>query len=172
VGSSTEAALWHARRVHHATEAAYRLQTRLLPGRDPRILHDAWAAGEVSDSDLAHLIPDVWLWHDWPEVAIGTDAWLSMFRATGFLIHPGYLIRPSAPVTVYRGASEARSRGMAWSVFEERARQFGTRHSSLGQVHLYRTEAPLDSMLAFFERRGEGEQLVLDPSAISVDLID
>jgi hypothetical protein len=46
----------------------------------PRILYDGWVAGEVSDRDLRGLIPDTWLYVDWPERIIGASKWVRMFR--------------------------------------------------------------------------------------------
>lgn len=37
----------------------------------PRVLYDAWADGQISDCDLRPLIPDTWLYVDWPERVIG-----------------------------------------------------------------------------------------------------
>lgn len=57
----------------------------------PRILYDAWAAGQVSADDLRGLIPDTWLYVDWPERVIGADKRVQMFRSAGFLSIP---VRP------------------------------------------------------------------------------
>jgi hypothetical protein len=87
---------------------------RLLAGivqdrlNGPRVLHDAWAAGQVSDGDLRTLIPDTWLYVDWPERVIGTGKWVQMFRAAGFLSIPYGLSRPEPAITVFRGATEER----------------------------------------------------------------
>ena len=49
----------------------------------PRALYDAWAGGQISDCDLRPLIPDTWLYVDWPERVIGADKWVRLFRAAG-----------------------------------------------------------------------------------------
>jgi hypothetical protein len=36
----------------------------------PQVLYDAWAGGQISDRDLRALIPDTWLYVDWPERVI------------------------------------------------------------------------------------------------------
>ena len=42
----------------------------------PRIPYDAWAAGQISNDDLRGLIPDTWLYVDWPERIIGAGKWV------------------------------------------------------------------------------------------------
>lgn len=42
----------------------------------PTILYKAWAARLVSDQDLRGLIPDTWLYMDWPERIIGAANWV------------------------------------------------------------------------------------------------
>ena len=66
----------------------------------PRVLYDAWADGQISDCDLRPLIPDTWLYVDWPERVIGADKWVQLFRAAGFLSIPYGLFRPDSAMTV------------------------------------------------------------------------
>jgi hypothetical protein len=54
----------------------------------PQVLYDAWAGGRISDRDLRLLIPDTWLYVDWPEGVIGAGKWVQLFRAAGFLTYP------------------------------------------------------------------------------------
>jgi hypothetical protein len=58
-----------------------RLMAEIVQDRleGPRILFDAWATGQVSDLDLRGLIPDIWLYVDWPERTIGAVKWVQMF---------------------------------------------------------------------------------------------
>jgi hypothetical protein len=53
--------------------------------KDPLILYDAWVGGRISDDNLRSLIPDTWLYVDWPERVVGAVEWVRMFRAAGFL---------------------------------------------------------------------------------------
>jgi hypothetical protein len=75
-----------------------RLRAEIVQDRldGPRILYDAWAAGPVSDLDLRGLIPDTWLYVDWPERIIGAVKWVRMFRSAEFLTVPyGLPVRPT-----------------------------------------------------------------------------
>jgi hypothetical protein len=79
------------------SEAGQRLLTRIVLDRPrgPQVLYDSWAAGKVSDADLPGLIPDTWLYFDWPEQVIGADKWIAMFRAAGFVSIPYGQPRPA-----------------------------------------------------------------------------
>jgi hypothetical protein len=103
--------------VTEAPEAGMRLLAEIVQDRlnGPRILHDAWTAGRVSDGDLQALIPDTWLYVDWPERVIGAGKWVQMFRAAGFLSIPYGLPRPENAITAFRGATEERRAGMSWT---------------------------------------------------------
>ena len=100
----------YAGRVHGASEAGMRLLAEIVSDRlsGPQILYDAWDAGRIADEDLRELIPETWLYVDWPERIIGTDNWVRLFRAAGFLTIPYGLTRPTSAVTVYRVPASAR----------------------------------------------------------------
>ncbi len=146
-----------------------RLQVRIVLDRNegPRILHDAWAAGEISDLDLRALIPDTWLFMDWPERVIGAAAWTRMYRAVGFLSVPYGLLAPAEPMTLYRGASPELKAGMSWTEDVDRADQFRQRHSWYAATAIYRTVVAPGAVLAFIERRGESPpEVVVDPAML------
>jgi hypothetical protein len=147
-----------------------RLHAQIVQDRlsGPRILYDAWVAGEVSDLDLRGLVPDTWLYMDWPERVIGAAKWTRMFRASGFLSIPYELPRPAIPLTVYRGASAERRAGMSWTEDVERADQFRQRHSWHAPTAIYRTEVSPAAVLARLERPGEGPpEVVVDPAMLT-----
>jgi hypothetical protein len=134
----------------------------------PRALYDAWAGGQISDCDLRPLIPDTWLYVDWPERVIGADKWVQLFRAAGFLTIPYGLSRPDSAMTVFRGATADRRSGMSWTTDVRRAHQFRQRHSWHTPTAIYRTVAPPDAVLALLERRGEGPpEVVVDPRMLA-----
>ena len=95
----------------------------------PRVLYHAWADGQISDCDLRPLIPDTWLYVDWPERVIGAGKWVRLFRGSGFLSIPYGLSRPDSAMTVFRGATAERRSGMSWTTDIGRANQFRQRHS-------------------------------------------
>ena len=134
----------------------------------PQILYDAWDAGRIADEDLRELIPETWLYVDWPERIIGTDNWVRLFRAAGFLTIPYGLTRPTSAVTVYRGASAERQVGMSWTTNIGRADQFRQRHSWHAPTAVYRAIAAPEAVLALLERRGEGPpEVVVDPQRLT-----
>jgi hypothetical protein len=135
----------------------------------PRVLYDAWFGGQISDCDLRPLIPDTWLYVDWPERVIGADKWVQLFRAAGFLCIPYGLSRPDSAMTVFRGATAERWSGMSWTTDIGRADQFRQRHSWHAPTAIYRTVAAPDAVLALLERRGEGPpEVVVDPRMLAV----
>lgn len=151
------------------SEAGMRLMAEIVHDRlqGPRILHDAWSAGLISDLDLRGLIPDTWLYVGWPERIIGSAKWVSMFRAAGFLSIPYGMPRPSGPLIVYRGASTERMAGMSWSEDISRADQFRQRHAWHAPTAIYRTVVAPDAVLALLERKGESPpEVVVDPDML------
>ena len=134
----------------------------------PRVLYDAWAGGQISDCDLRPLIPDTWLYVDWPERVIGAGRWVRLFRTAGFLSIPYGLSRPDSAMTVFRGATAERRSGMSWTTDVGRADQFRQRHSWHAPTAIYRTVAAPDAVLALLERRGEGPpEVVVDPRMLA-----
>jgi hypothetical protein len=151
------------------SEAALRLLEQVVGKPDgPRVLYEAWTSRRIGDSDLAELIPDTWLYNDSSEPTIGSIRWVEMFRAAGFLLRPTNGTRPVDAVNVYRGATRERTYGMSWTTNQDTAKQFARRHEQIGISHLYRALAPLDAILARFERPGEGQEFVLDPEGLEL----
>jgi hypothetical protein len=110
----------------------------------PRVLYNAWVGGQISSCDLRALIPDTWLYLDWPERVIGADKWVRLFRAAGFVSIPYGLSRPDTAMTVFRGATAERRSGMSWTTDVGRADQFRQRHSWHAPTAIYRTVASPD----------------------------
>ncbi|HEU5469087.1 MAG TPA: hypothetical protein VFV67_00425 [Actinophytocola sp.] len=148
------------------SEPAIRLQGEVIGHPDgPRVLFHAWTAGVVSDRDLRGLIPDAWIrsGNDQPEQVIGTQHWVAMFRTAGFVSQPTSLIAPVDTVTVYRGAPEQRSRGMAWSTNINAAEQHRQRCEKFNETALlYTATIEPRGVLALFRSHREDE-VVLDP---------
>jgi hypothetical protein len=135
--------------------------------KGPKQLWDAWQAGDLTVPDLHVLIPQVWAYTDWPECAIGAIHWTVLFRTTGFIAVPTTLPAPTAPLTLFRGASEKRSLGMAWSQVAAKAGQFQERYNKLGQeAHLYTATVQPKDVLAVFGLRGEYE-VIVDPQSLT-----
>ena len=156
--------------VIEVSEAGKRMLAEIAGDRlnGPKVLYDAWAAGQISDGDLRALIPDTWLYVDWPERIIGAGNWVRLFRAAGFLSIPYGLPRPDGAITVFRGAAAERRAGMSWTTDIDRADQFRQRHSWHAPTAVYRAVVTPDSVLALLERRGEGPpEVVIDPRMLT-----
>lgn len=133
-----------------------------------RILYDAWTARQIANADLRGLIPDTWLYVDWPERIIGADKWVQLFRAAGFLTIPYGLSQPASAITVFRGATAERRVGMSWTPDVNRARQFCQRHSWHAPATIYRTVVMPEAVLALLERKGESPpEVVVDPRMLT-----
>lgn len=103
--------------VSEVSEAGMRLLAEIVQDRlsGPQVLYDAWAGGQIADCDLRALIPDTWLYVDWPERVIGADKWVRLFRAAGFLSIPYGLPRPDSAMTVFPGTTAERRLGTPWT---------------------------------------------------------
>jgi hypothetical protein len=156
--------------VIEVSEAGMRLLAEIVQDRlmGPRVLYDAWASGQISNDDLRSLIPDTWLYVDWPERIIGAGNWVRLFRTAGFLTIPYGLPRPERATTVFRGATAERRIGMSWTTDIDRADQFRQRHSWHAPTAVYRAVVTPDAVLALLERRGEGPpEVVVDPQMLT-----
>jgi hypothetical protein len=137
---------------------------RLLAGivqdrlNGPRVLYNAWAGGQIFDYDLRSLIPDTWLYVDWPERVIGADKWVRLFRAAGFLSIPYGLPRPDSVMTLFRDATAERQVGMSWTTDIARADQFRQRQSWYAPTAIYRTVAAPGAVLALLSAEERARQ--------------
>jgi hypothetical protein len=99
---------------------------------------------------------------------IGTASWISMFRAAGFITIPYGLAKPSRALTVFRGATAERSRGMSWTIDVNRAEQFRQRHSWHAPTAIYQATVEPEALLAFLQRPGEGPpEVIADPQMLT-----
>jgi hypothetical protein len=156
--------------VSEVSEAGRRLLVEIVQDRlnGPRFLYDAWAGGRIFDGDLRDLIPETWLYVDWPERIIGADNWIRLFRAAGFLSIPYGLSCPDSAITVFRGATAERRAGISWTTDKHRADQFRQRHSWHAPTSIYQAVVTADAVLALLERRGEGPpEVVVDPQMLT-----
>lgn len=134
----------------------------------PAHLLVAWTGGDVSDTDLRGTLLDIWSRIDEPEQAIGSGAWVRLFRAAGFVSQPDMLPAPAHSVKVYRGASVERARGMAWSTSLTTAGHHRLRSDRRGHpAKIYVATVAPDAVLALIDSRGEAE-VIVDPWHLDV----
>jgi len=97
----------------------------MLAGRDygPGMLWDWWAdthCFKVDQEALRKIVADVWSSADFPERNLSPrSVWVDLFRQADYPV-------PSEPVTLYRGSTPGRRRGMAWTTDLDRARWFAS----------------------------------------------
>lgn len=95
--------------------------------------------------------------------------WIERFRAEGFTVDGEPAELPAEPLTLYRGASLSRHRGLSWTTSQGVAMRFAT---SEGQRHhMWRLwlieQCPPDAMLAMWHGRYEGE-VIIDPAELPI----
>ncbi len=147
--------------------AAVRLQEYIHTPDFPLRLWQQFDAGMLTSEDLQELLPQTWMYREGPERIIGAAKWVSMFRTAGFLVVPTNIPTPTKPMRIFRGATEARARGMAWYVNRQDADVMQRRHARYGPTCTYYTTAAPGVLLAIFVRPGDGPEVVLDPQSLS-----
>jgi hypothetical protein len=122
----------------------------------------------ISKADLQGLLAEIWPRTDpSPESTIGAAASVELFHAAGPpLVVPTNQPEPPLPLTIYRGATEARQRGMAWTTLRSTAESFrdGRIRRQPGMAaFVYRTTVDHDAVLAVFNTRPPEAEIVVDP---------
>ena len=132
----------------------------------PALLFDWWHSGTLTVDDLRAVLPDAWCWPEWPQRALGVGEWVGLFRTAGFVSDTGR-VAPTEPVTVHRGTTWGRRRGMAWTTDRQRAEWFADRWTLWATGSGMVVTATIDpgAMLAFIDDR-RGSEVVLDPGAL------
>jgi hypothetical protein len=157
----------------------YRLS---LVGRNagPALLVD-WVIGRLgtrpTDEQLREVLPGVWESAEWPSLTMPRAIWIATFRRVGFCSSPPGLPAPTEPLTVSRGCTPGRRRGMAWTADIEAARWFACRwlhlDSSVPASEVVTMDVPPGLVLARCEGRGEGTEaeIVVDILGVARGLI-
>lgn len=149
------------------------LSETMTYGDGPQRLYGRWRVGDIDDADLPDLIPLIWTRanDDRPEQAIGTAAWVALFRTAGLVVCKTN--QPALPdrVTLYRGAPWHRCRRMAWTTDPQTAEHFRRRCEQFGETaHVYQATVGRAAVLGMFDIRPEHE-VVIDPALLDrVDL--
>lgn len=117
-------------------------------------------------NEFGETVVDAWSLPEWPERILGRHTWIQLFRTAGFIARPGRE-PPSEPVTIYRGSSWGRRRGMAWTSEVHRAQKFADRWTASGSGSglVFETTIHPEFILAMIDDRGEAE-VVVDPSGL------
>jgi hypothetical protein len=155
--------------VPRLSEAGITVMHQLsVSGERPTVLLRAFEAGAIPYGDLPELIAFAWTRDDSPTSGVSEAKWIEVYERAGFFTYPPVGTgRPSAPVTVYRGATAERAARMSWAVERNMAVQLGARHTRYGRTWLYEATVRPDAGLAYLERRAEGWTVVVNPAGLS-----
>jgi hypothetical protein len=131
------------------------------------MLFDWWFGGHLTADHLRQVIADVWQSAEWPERKLSTIEWVDLFRTAGFVSDPPDRQRPTEPLTIYRGTTWGRRRGMAWTEDPERAEWFAGRWASwrTGEGLVFKATIDPAGVLALIDGRKEAE-VVIDPACL------
>lgn len=129
----------------------------------PRITCELWDSGLLEPEAVTAGVPIAWCVCEFPEMgsSIGRRWWLEMFAAAGFTVDGQPADRPHGTLTLYRGATHARRRDMAWTSDLDLARHFAS-GALLGRMpgQVYRVVAPWTAVLAVVTDRAEHEHVI------------
>jgi hypothetical protein len=156
-------------RVNEAVQQRDYEKALLAAGRNagPSMLYLWFETGRLTRDELRSLILDVWQMAEWPVRSLGERTWLRMFKTAGFVSDTD-AAAPTTPLTVWRGATQ--SRGMSWTLDQDRARWFVQRDREwFGfQAVVFEASIPPQAVLGLIlasDSRGEREA-ILNPNML------
>jgi hypothetical protein len=160
-------------------KAAYRAGRNAAPG----LLWDAAASGDLPRGEVAAVVATAWCMAEWPERALSPRAaWLALFQAAGFTIDGKPAERPAGPLTLYRGCTRGRVRGLAWTTDREMAGWFARRYGDFAgdpsypefrPAFVYTTVAPSAALLCIPGTAGRfsEHEVVINPAGLKIQRV-
>lgn len=116
----------------------------------------------------------VWVHNPSPLKGLGERRWLQLFKAAGFAVITGgtvseyehLTVKPTEPITVWRGAALTNGGGMSWSIHRECARVFAVGVSREGiESAVFEATIPGRAVLALFGDQRE-QECVVNPNML------
>jgi hypothetical protein len=140
------------------SESAMRLMAdAVMYGDRPQRVHRASQANELTQADMAEVIHYVWTRDDNAAWLVVSTEWVKMFRASGLIVRRADQTLPHFPL-LYRGTTDDRKRGMAWTREIDTTRDFQSRYKQRDEdAHVCRTFAQQHAVVAMFNTRTEAE---------------
>jgi len=117
--------------------------------------------GRLLPTDLPDVVRWVWRIAEGPSRSVGVREWVSLFRAAAY---PA----PKVALTVYRGTTRGRRRGMAWTTDLDKARWFADRwilDGGYSETEVVTVVVPPAAVLCQIDEGREAE-VVVDPSML------
>lgn len=110
------------------------------------------------------------LWHPWREhghLPIDPDTWIWLFRTAGYTENYESAPVPENPILLYRGASDDRRLGMAWTSNYSEAKKFATQDGRdrpyKGNIYTH-WATPAEMLANYTAQDGKyWDEIVLDP---------
>lgn len=168
-------------KVHHLLAALVDARAAgMSPLEVVRYWHTGGATPELALDLPALLTPMLgYVWNTLghaPEHLIGPDAWREVFDIVGFThtdpVNFGQAAeRPTAPVTLYRGAIPERADGWMWTDELDEARCYAT-HSGQFHGHVWTVTAPPDRVLATIDFPPNAPQYVIDTRGLAITHVE
>ena len=111
-------------------------------------------------AEIRRGVSAAWRMAEWPEPHLGTASWIALFDGCEYMVDGEPASRTDLPdvLTLYRGASAERMRGLSWTASLDQARWFANRfrqHLPVYEVQVFRSH-----VLARLTTRGEDEYIV------------
>jgi hypothetical protein len=129
------------------------------------MLFDWFCERRLTGADMRDVVADVWCAAEWPQGALGIAIWTMFFRMADY---PA----PGGPLTIYRGATQGRCRGMSWTTDRDKAQWFSQRFvATHDPAYVFAVEVPPEAVLADIDAvKGNGSrhehEIVVDPSCL------
>jgi hypothetical protein len=146
----------------------------------PHLLWRLWTVGQLSNERLRTALPPVWRRNLSPSSGtmrrgIGTRAWVSMFRAAGFLYNVPPLpsadpwltsaLRGDEVLEIWRGSAVRRRDRMSWTTSSDCAAWFADGAATFASAAIFRGQFGGADVLAAFGKWGE-QEIVVDPTGL------
>lgn len=125
----------------------------------------------ITEENMIDLVESAWTICEYPESNLdgGLEAWRLIFDSVGYVSEPSDLKRPGKPIRLYRGATEEKKHGMAWTTRLDIAALFA-RRTTYGDFvgHIWTAIVEPELIFARFSTRGEAEY-VIDPTDLEIE---
>jgi hypothetical protein len=137
--------------------------------RGPELLSGLEDAGLLTLWALRKHVGAVWSGCEFPESALDVETWGELFDRAGYTVDGRRAPRPTAPLTLYRGATPERRYGLAWTPDRDVAAWFVSRVFMPPTSRVWRAVVEPGQLYAQNVRCREGEpEYVVDTCGLDV----
>lgn len=138
----------------------------------PALLHDLRFSEVISIAENPGIVASVWAMAEFPSNLLEPDIWVELFEEAGYTENGQAAVRPTGPVTVYRGCHHGRRFGMSWTTDLVRAQWFADRDLGRGAGEVFVATVPAGWLLAFIDEGHRSEaEFVVHPTALNDQVV-